>query len=106
MSVIKNEVNLKINFYGLLYNHDDYSIQTTDLGGIFEKTESDKKKREKNDIKYDKVNQLNIKVMKNDNIDYIKKRIVIELLDKLGYDIISSDTRQESLEVLSAVRKN
>lgn len=31
---------------------------------------------------------------------------IIELLDKLGYDIISSNTRQESLEVLSAIRKN
>jgi precorrin-6B methylase 2 len=31
---------------------------------------------------------------------------IIELLKNLGYDIISNDLRQESLEILSAVRKN
>ena len=34
------------------------------------------------------------------------KEEVIKLLDKLGYDIISVDARDESLDVLSAIRKN
>jgi hypothetical protein len=34
------------------------------------------------------------------------KEEVIKLLDKLGYDIISSDARGESLDVLSAIHKN
>jgi len=34
------------------------------------------------------------------------KEEVIKLLDKLGYDIISSDARGKSLDVLSAIRKN
>ena len=31
---------------------------------------------------------------------------IIELLENLGYEIISNDLRQESLEILSAIRKN
>ena len=34
------------------------------------------------------------------------KEEVIKLLDKLGYEIISSDSRGESLDVLSAIKKN
>ena len=34
------------------------------------------------------------------------KENVIKLLDKLGYEIISSDGRRESLDVLSAIKKN
>jgi len=34
------------------------------------------------------------------------KEEAIKLLDKLGYDIISTDARGESLDVLSAIRKN
>ena len=33
------------------------------------------------------------------------KEEIIKLLEKLGYDIISSDARRESLDVLSAIRK-
>ena len=33
------------------------------------------------------------------------KEEVIKLLDKLGYEIISSDSRRESLDVLSAIKK-
>ena len=31
---------------------------------------------------------------------------IIELLKNLNYDIISNDLRQESFEILSAIRKN
>ena len=31
---------------------------------------------------------------------------IIDLLDELGYDILSSDTRQKSMEVLSALKRN
>jgi len=34
------------------------------------------------------------------------KEETMKLLDKLGYDIISTDTRGEALDVLSAIRKN
>ena len=34
------------------------------------------------------------------------KEETIKLLDKLGYDIISTDARGEALDVLSAIRKN
>ena len=34
------------------------------------------------------------------------KEEIIKLLDELGYEIISSDARRESLDVLSAIKKN
>lgn len=34
------------------------------------------------------------------------KEKVIKLLDKLGYDVISIDARRESIDVLTAIRKN
>ena len=70
----KEYINLKVNIYGLEKNHDDYGVELLE----------NNKLKEKEEIKNIKVNELNIEVNINDTIDYIRKRIVIELLNKLN----------------------
>jgi hypothetical protein len=73
------KIKLTINLHSLLYNHDENAIEILRQLGKLEKYNKLLNKEPKESV----VNKINIVVHENDSIDYIKRKLTLDLFERI-----------------------